>query len=103
AVSTSLGAIAAARRSRWTYRWTAGVLLALVATSAWGRMRVAASELTRAGEPVRVGLVQGNVDQAEKWNDQRAAAIVSSYLRMTREAIAKGADLVLWPESATPF
>ena len=33
----------------------------------------------------------------------RAAAIFQDYLRMTRQAIGSGAELVLWPESSTPF
>src|SRR3989441_142137 len=33
----------------------------------------------------------------------RASAIFHEYLRMTREAIAQGAQFVLWPESSTPF
>jgi apolipoprotein N-acyltransferase len=47
--------------------------------------------------------VQGNVDQAEKWNRGRAEAIFKDYVRMTRDAIGRGAELVLWPESSTPF
>jgi apolipoprotein N-acyltransferase len=75
----------------------------LVAVAAWGSARVARAELLSAGTPLRVGLVQGNVDQAEKWDPKRAHLIFEDYLRMTREAIGEGADLVIWPESATPF
>jgi apolipoprotein N-acyltransferase len=56
-----------------------------------------------AGQPIRVGLVQGNVDQAEKWDPRRAADIFETYLRMTNEAIAGGAELVIWPEASMPF
>ena len=69
----------------------------------WGTRRAAVAEWTRAGEPVRVGLVQGNVDQAQKWDPARATSIFTSYLEMTRQAIERGAQLVLWPESSTPF
>ena len=80
------------------------VALALIAGIAvWGQFRIARGDLTRAGEQVRVGLVQGNVDQAEKWDPARAAAIFQSYLSMTRQAIDGGATMVLWPESSTPF
>ena len=33
----------------------------------WGSRRAARAKWTRAGDPVTVGLVQGNVDQGEKW------------------------------------
>jgi apolipoprotein N-acyltransferase len=70
---------------------------------AWGGRRVDAAEWTRAGEPIRVGLVQGNVDQGQKWDPARATFIFSNYLEMTRQAVNRGAQLVLWPESSTPF
>jgi len=77
------------------------VIVALVA--AWGSRRVSASELTHAGDAVRVGLIQGNVDQAIKWSPERALVIFDEYIKMTRRAIANGAQLILWPESSTPF
>lgn len=69
----------------------------------WGTGRVSTGTLTREGEPMTFGLVQGNVDQAEKWNPARASAIFGEYLRMTREAITRGSQVVVWPESSTPF
>jgi apolipoprotein N-acyltransferase len=47
--------------------------------------------------------VQGNVPQDEKWDTARASQIFERYLRLTREAAARGARLVVWPESSTPF
>src|SRR5262249_51453434 len=52
---------------------------------------------------VRIGIVQGNVDQGEKWDAARAAGIFRDYLRLTRQAIGEGSELILWPESSTPF
>ncbi len=77
----------------------AGVLLIAV----WGSWRIARGELTSPGPTIRVGLVQGNVPQGEKWDPSRASAIFASYLDMTRRAIREGAGLVIWPESSTPF
>ena len=78
--------------------------LALVgAVAIWGSLRLNASELTKMGEPVRIGLVQGNVDQAEKWNPGRAGAIFADYLAKTEQAIAAGAQVVVWPEASIPF
>ena len=75
----------------------------VLAVTFWGSLRVAGGELTRAGTPIRVGLVQGNVDQAEKWDTRRADEILRGYLQMTLQAIDQGASVVLWPESSTPF
>jgi apolipoprotein N-acyltransferase len=75
----------------------------LIVVTTWGARRAAAAEWTQAGEPVRVGLVQGNVDQAQKWDPARSEFIFNNYLLMTQQAIKQGAQLVLWPESSTPF
>jgi apolipoprotein N-acyltransferase len=69
----------------------------------WGASRISDSTLTRDGDPIRVGLIQGNVEQAEKWDPARGPAIFAEYLQMTERAIADGAQVVLWPEASTPF
>lgn len=80
----------------------AATLLLLITTSVWGGQRMAANRLTQ-GEVVRVGLIQGNIAQVDKWNPDRADTIVDRYLQLTRQAVDKGADFLMWPESATPF
>jgi len=75
----------------------------VVAVGVWGSARMRDNALTREGEPITVGLIQGNVDQADKWDERRASGIFREYLDMTRRAITDGAQLVLWPESSTPF
>ena len=82
------------------------VLVAVCGVAAWGARRAGAAEMTRAGDAIRVGLIQGNVDQNEKMDARRAGGSVSifeSYLSMTRRAIGEGAQFVIWPESAAPF
>ena len=80
------------------------VMFVLVAgVAAWGSGRLASNELTHTGEAIRVGLIQGNVDQGEKMGMARSAEIFQDYLAKTREAIRQGAAFVLWPESSTPF
>jgi apolipoprotein N-acyltransferase len=84
-------------------RPAAVVVALLLIAGVWGSRRAGAAEWTRAGEPIRVGLVQGNVDQGQKWDPERASAIFTTYLDMTRRAVDRGAQLVVWPESSTPF
>ena len=78
-------------------------LFAVAAIAVWGARRAAAAEWTRAGDAIRVGLIQGNIDQADKQNPLHANAIFQGYIRMTRDALQKGAGFVIWPESSTPF
>jgi apolipoprotein N-acyltransferase len=79
------------------------VVIAVIAVAVWGARRAGGSELTRAGEPIRVGMIQGNVSLGERSDPARVPIIFDNYLRMTRQAIAQGAAFVIWPESATPF
>jgi apolipoprotein N-acyltransferase len=69
----------------------------------WGRARLLDSRLTRTGAAVRVGLVQGDVPQDEKWAPGREDAILGRYLALSRDAADQGAEVILWPESSTPF
>ena len=75
----------------------------VMGVAVWGSRRAAIAEWTHTGEPIRVGLIQGNIDQSEKSDPARAAAIFQDYLGMTRQAIREGAGFVIWPESSTPF
>jgi apolipoprotein N-acyltransferase len=97
-------AIRAAYRSPYATRLPPLVVFAVVfGVAVWGSRRAAMAEWTHTGEAIRVGLIQGNVDQDEKTQAGRAAAIFQDYLRMTRQAIREGAEFVVWPESSTPF
>jgi apolipoprotein N-acyltransferase len=92
----------------WTaYQYRFGpiafVLAVVFGVAAWGARRAASAELTRTGQAIRVGLIQGNISLEERMEPARRPAIFASYLSMTRQAIREGAELVIWPESATPF
>jgi apolipoprotein N-acyltransferase len=84
-------------------RVLAGTAVLLVAVAGWGTWRIADGSLTREGTPLRVGLIQGNIAQEDKWNPRQARRIFTTYVAMTRDAVRRGADYVLWPESSTPF
>ena len=81
-----------------------GLTAVLVASTAvWGRARLADGRLTRTGTQVRVGLVQGNVAQDQKWAPELEDEILGRYLALSRQAADRGAHAILWPESSTPF
>jgi apolipoprotein N-acyltransferase len=101
-VGTSLVLLVFDRTStRW---WMAGVaVVAVLASVVWGSARMRDNALTREGTPLRVGLIQGNVEQDEKWDRDRASGILQSYLALSRQAASRGARFIVWPESALPF
>ena len=107
-VASASAALAAIAVGTWPprgrrYLPAAVVVVLVIGVASWGRARLAASEWTRVGEPVRVGLIQGNVDQAVKWDAAHAASIFQDHVRLTEQALASGAEFVLWPESSMPF
>ena len=81
----------------------ATAVVVLVAVGGWGVWRVADGSLTREGTPIRIGLIQGNIAQQDKWNPAHARRIFTTYIAMTRDAVRRGAQYVIWPESSTPF
>ncbi len=101
-VSAAAAWIALTRRpSRWLV--SGGVIAAVIALGVWGSLRVRDGALARGGDLLRVGLVQGNIAQQDKWNPELAEPILDRYLEMSRRAIGEGAQVVMWPESSTPF
>lgn len=88
-------------RSRWLV--SAAVIAGVIALGVWGTFRIREGSLVREGGALRVGLVQGNIAQQDKWNPSLALPILDRYLDMSRQVIAGGAQVVIWPESSTPF
>lgn len=88
-------------RRKWVPLAAAAMLLVFVA--GWGIARIRGGVLLREGTPLRVALVQGNIAQEDKWKAGEARRIFTTYVAMTRDAVRRGAQYVLWPESSTPF
>src|SRR4029079_4702476 len=59
--------------------------------------------LTSSGTAVRVAVLQGNIIQDQKWDPAMRDAIMERYIAMTREAVGRNAQFIIWPESATPL
>lgn len=72
-------------------------LALLVGYDAWAWLRPIEAERT-----LRVGLVQPNVPLEMKWDESTEEAQLEVLSRLTREAVAEGAEVVVWPESARP-
>ncbi len=51
---------------------------------------------------LRLVLVQGNIDPLLKWDRELKELNFVTYERLTRSVAADPADLVIWPETATP-
>lgn len=103
-LATTATAAALIALDRGGLRWiAAGATVLLVLTlTLWGHARLASSWLLTRGQPVRVGVLQGNVAQEQKWDPALRGAITDLYLGMSRRALAEGAAFIMWPESSYP-
>jgi apolipoprotein N-acyltransferase len=83
---------------------TALTLAVIAGVLVYGTVRMGAIETAIGGaSALRVALVQGNIDQAHKWDPAYQISTTKKYLDLTRSASAHRPDLVVWPETATPF
>jgi len=62
-----------------------------------------AGDLDSRPQQLKVSLIQGNIDQGQKWDPAFRAGNVAKYIRLSRQAAQSAPDLVIWPEAATPF
>jgi apolipoprotein N-acyltransferase len=98
----ALSGRAAAAPSRTAVIAATSTLAAIAAISIWGGMRLSSNALT-SGAPIKIGLIQANIAQTDKWNPARAGMILDRYLQLTQQAAGDGAQFIMWPESSTPF
>ncbi len=52
---------------------------------------------------IRVGLIQPDLDPYDKWSGGNTTTLTNEYFTMSKEAIDKGAQFLIWPETAFPF
>lgn len=64
------------------------------AQGAWAR--------ERSGEGFKVAVVQGGIDFDQPWTQDYRRKLLNRYLHLSAQAVAAGARLVVWPESAFP-
>ncbi|MGC2433763.1 MAG: apolipoprotein N-acyltransferase [Desulfobaccales bacterium] len=91
-------------RTRRTRRFLQLPVLALVVVCwlGYGHFRLAALQKLEARNPkINVAVVQGDIQQGEKWKKEMVNATLDRYAELTRQV--KGAQLIVWPEAAMPF
>lgn len=57
---------------------------------------------TGGGEKVKAAAIQGNMASQEKWSSNGMQIAADIYTRITEDAVADGAQIVVWPESVFP-
>lgn len=72
----------------------------------YGKSRIQQIDRQLAAAPHRtVSVVQGNIAQNLKWDPDNQIAIIEKYLKLSMTALASAPapELIVWPETATPF
>jgi apolipoprotein N-acyltransferase len=85
------------------WAWRIGGLVLLGLWCAYGIVRL--NEPLPPAPDLTVLLIQGNVDQGQKWDRALMVSIFQRYLSLTREAVAQAHGhpaVVVWPETASP-
>lgn len=92
------GALAWWLRRPWSWRLLLPPIMAAVLIG--GGLLLDREWSSASGEPLTVALLQGNIDQARKWDPGERGEIFAEYIQLTRSQL--GNDLVVWPEAALP-
>ncbi|MDD9893774.1 MAG: apolipoprotein N-acyltransferase [Gammaproteobacteria bacterium] len=79
--------------------WTAAVPAIVLVASGYGLQQYTWTQAD--GEPLKVGIVQGNIEQDQKWVSTQRWPTVKLYRELT-ERLIPDADLIIWPEVAIP-
>ncbi len=70
----------------------------------YGKYRVSSvDEMISESPSAQVAIVQGNIDQAKKWDPEFRIETIQKYTDLSFSARKHNPDLVVWPETATPF
>lgn len=89
-------------------RLAVGPVLLCSATLLYSVWRLQQVEEGLAGQPsIAVAVVQGNVEQKQKWRPESALATVFGYVDESKKLLGPGVtlrpELLVWPETALPF
>ena len=82
--------------------WPVAAVAVMAASAVYGHYRLA--NLPRPYGSMEVTVVQGDIEQFHKWDPAFQMQVFDVYKQLTADAVAqKKPDLIIWPETATPF
>ena len=95
------GNLALARAFRGYFRALIpfGLTLILVLSTGYVKLRQRPSGDQK---PLKVALLQGNIDQYKKWNEAYVAEIKQTFQTLSERAAEQHVDLMIWPETSVP-
>ncbi len=94
------------KRSKREYIIAAAVFLILISVYIYGILRLNSIDklLQNASTPsMEVSLIQGNIDQSIKWNENFQKETLNIYEDISLKNMPASGGLIIWPETAVPF
>ncbi len=90
--------------ARWFLTRSGPALIILLVPILWGRTSLDKWErFERSSPSMSVALIQGNIDQGQRWDRKFMEYNWQTYRRLTWGTKELRPDLVVWPETAMPF
>ncbi len=79
-------------------------VITLLGSLIYGYLKMGMIDRQRIEQPpLKIGLVQGNIDQSIKWDYSFQRETLKLYEKLSSKVAEKKPDLIIWPETATPF
>jgi apolipoprotein N-acyltransferase len=92
------------KRSKRAYTLAAVVFLILAVVYIYGFYRLdQVNKLTQNAPGMEVSLIQGNIDQSIKWNENYQRETLNIYEQLSLKNAQANGSLIVWPETAAPF
>ena len=105
AIASFIESIYEKDRRRFVTRYILVTAFLIITSSAYGfwKLSLFNSPLTTHHSPLKIALIQGNIEQNRKWDDSYQSEVFDAHVNLTMQASREKPDLIVWPESATPF
>ncbi len=101
-VNCAVAGVIAAPRSRLAWLGVAATVMISISHFGYGFWRES-QPLEQRTEQLKVALIQGDIDQGQKWIPENRQATIDRYQQLSIQAMKGHPDLLIWPEAATPF
>ena len=80
------------------------VMAIVIMVLGYGFFRISQMDKISAGwKTIKVGIVQGNIDQGRKWDESFQGETVEIYRNLSFSISREMPELIVWPETAVPF
>lgn len=98
-VALGAGALVLVLTGKWAQRTVAVLLVGVVVAGGWGLSTVTWTQ--KAGDPLYVSMIQGNIAQQDKWKPELRNQHIQTHIDLMAPHISNS-HVVIWPETAIP-